>query len=177
MAGRLLWLEEMASQAKVLMGDDALPEFDLRWSVPLFFARNPAADGVNWADMPYGKAMLLFADDSEEMIAALVRGAKKEGFTTLSDTTSTKVLELAKAHHPDVIVLDLHQAIDGRDLLCDLKSDPETCDIKVVILSAEENQLARHECFSLGAEDYFVKPLDPLFFRRLSQIAGIERDS
>ena len=150
-----------------------LPEFDLQWSEPRPARMEPVA--VNWQDMPFARATLLFADDSAEMVAALVRGAKKEGFSTLSDTTSTHVLELARAHRPDVIVLDLHQAVDGRDLLCDLKRDPQTRDIKVVMLSAEEDQTTRHECFNLGAEDYFVKPLDPLFFYRLSKIAGVER--
>jgi CheY-like chemotaxis protein len=49
-----------------------------------------------------------------------------------------------------------------------------TRDIKVVMLSGEEDQLTRHDCFKLGAEDYFTKPLDPLFFRRIQRIAGIE---
>ena len=88
---------------------------------------------------------------------------------------STQVMKLARSHHPDVIVLDLHQEVDGRELLADLKRDPSTCDIKVVMLTGEEDQLTRHECFHLGAEDYFTKPLDTLFFRRLGEIAGLER--
>ena len=130
---------------------------------------------LNWDELPYTKATLLFADDSPELVSALVRTAKREGFSTLSDTTSTRVMELARKHQPDVIVLDVHQAVDGRDLLAELKRDPTTSAIKVVMLSGEEDQATRHQCFHLGAEDYFTKPLDPLFFRRLSKIAGLER--
>lgn len=129
---------------------------------------------LHWSDLPYHRATVLFSDDSREMVAALVRGAKREGFSTLTDTTSLRVVELARQHHPDVIVLDLNQAVDGRDLLADLKRDPLTRDIKVVMLSGEEDQLTRHECFHLGAADYFVKPLDPLFFRRICEIVGME---
>jgi CheY-like chemotaxis protein len=131
----------------------AIPEFELTWSE--------------------AACTMLIADDSSQMVAALVRGAKREGFETLSDTTSKHVLELAKAHHPGVIVLDLHQAVDGRDLLMQLKADPDTRDIKVVMLSGEEDQHTRHDCFKLGAEDYFTKPLDPLFFRRIQSIVGL----
>lgn len=132
------------------------------------------AQSVSWPHLPYHRATILFADDSREMVAALVRAARREGFTTLTDTTSQQVLPLAKQHHPDVIVLDLNQAVDGRDLLCDLKRDPATRDIKVVMLSGVEDQMTRHECFHLGAADYFVKPLDPLFFRRICEIAGMD---
>ena len=150
-----------------------LPEFELTWNEASAAPRQMAAGPQNWAAVPYCKATLLFADDSPEMVAALVRRAKREGFSTLSDTTSTRVLELARVHHPDVIVLDVHQAVDGRALLADLKRDPSTRDIKVVMLSGREDQRTRHECLHLGAEDYFTKPLDALFFRRLSELAGI----
>lgn len=125
---------------------------------------------INW-DEPYSKATFLIADDNAQMVAALARDAKREGFLMLSDTISTHVLELAREHRPDVIVLDLHQAVEGRDLLADLKRDPKTRDLKVVILSGEEDQHARHECLRLGAEDYICKPVDSLFFRRLARIA------
>jgi two-component system response regulator AdeR len=123
---------------------------------------------------PAPKCTLLIADDNPLMVAALVRGAQREGFATVTDTTSTHVMELARIHRPEVIVLDVHQAIDGRQILAELKRDPHTRDIKVVMLSGEEDQVTRHDCFKLGAEDYFTKPLDPLFFRRISRIAGVE---
>lgn len=154
------------------------PEFDLAWEeAPVPKPKATPQVETDWDTLPYNKATLLFADDSNEMIKALVREAKREGFTTLSDTTSMQVLMLARAHRPDVIVLDVHQNVDGRDLLADLKRDPQTRNIKVVMLSGEEDQITRQQCFHLGAEDYFTKPLDRLFFRRLSKIAGVERGS
>lgn len=152
-----------------------LPEFDLHWEETPAPRQSPIPKLENWSEIPYSKATLLFADDSKEMINALVRGAKAEGFTALSDTTSDDVLTLARIHHPDVIVLDVNQKIDGRHLLADLKRDPQTRDIKVVMLSGNEDPRTRHECLDLGAEDYFTKPLDALFFQRLGELAGIGR--
>ncbi len=144
------------------------------------FARKPfdlglllEAPPLNVAADEPAPCMILIADDSPQMVAALARAARREGFEPITDTTSTQVLSLARAHHPGVIVLDVHQAIDGRDLLAQLKADPVTRDIKVVMLSGEEDQLVRHDCLKLGAEDYFTKPLDPLFFRRVQRIAGL----
>ena len=129
---------------------------------------------VPWFDPPPPpRCTLLIADDSPEVMTSLVRGAHREGFATITDTTSGRVVELAREHQPDMIVLDVHQRIDGRQLLADLKLDPQTRNIKGVMLSGDEDQLTRHDCFKLGAVDYFTKPLDPLFFRRLSKIAGV----
>jgi CheY-like chemotaxis protein len=163
-----------------LLPEDAIPQFEMSWDTdlpvpPPLSSPQPKIEGIN--DLGYNKATLLFADDSAAMVAALVRGAKQEGFSTLSDTTSTQVLQLARTHRPDVIVLDVHQKVDGRDLLADLKRDPLTRDIKVVMLSGAEDQGTRHDCFRLGAADYFTKPLDALFFRRISKIAGVGEDA
>ena len=61
-----------------------------------------------------------------------------------------QVLELAVRHQPAVIILDLKQHVDGRDLLAALKRDPRTKDIKVLVLSAIEDQFTRHVCLELG---------------------------
>ena len=49
-------------------------------------------------------------------------------------------------------------------------------DLKVVILSANEDQFMRNLCLELGAEDYEVKPFDPTFIRRVARLAAIEPD-
>jgi len=90
-----------------------------------------------------------------------MREAKKLGMTVIADTTSTKVMQLARQHRPAVILLDIRQPVDGRDILSMLKRDPETRDIKVIMLSGIEDQHTRLTCFKLGAEDYVVKPFGP----------------
>jgi len=98
-----------------------------------------------------------------------MREAKKLGMTVIADTTSTKVLQLAKQHRPAVILLDIRQPIDGRDILSMLKQDPETQDIKVIMLSGIEDQHTRLTCFKLGAEDYVVKPFGPTLLMNISR--------
>jgi CheY-like chemotaxis protein len=117
------------------------------------------------------KPTILISDDEPLLVAALTREARRLGLTAISDTSS-QAFELAKEHQPDVIVLDIHQSIDGRDLLARLKKDPATRDLKVIVLSAIEDQYMRHTCLELGADDYEVKPFDPNFIRRVARIAA-----
>jgi CheY-like chemotaxis protein len=116
------------------------------------------------------KPVVLISDDEPLLVAAIAREAKRVGMQAVPDTTSD-VVELARTLQPDVIILDIHQKVDGRDLLARLKRDPQTQNLKVVILSANEDQFMRHLCLQLGAEDYEVKPFDPTFIRRIARIA------
>lgn len=115
--------------------------------------------------------VVLISDDEPLIVSALAREAKRSGLTCISDTTSERVLELARQHRPAVIILDINQHQDGRDLLAQLKQDPATRDCKVIILSGVEDQFTRHVCFELGADDYEVKPFDPTFMTRVARLA------
>ncbi|AKQ63692.1 response regulator [Myxococcus hansupus] len=116
--------------------------------------------------------VVLISDDEPLIVSALAREGKRSGLNCISDTTSERVLELAREHRPAVIILDINQHQDGRDLLAQLKQDPSTRDCKVIILSAVEDQFTRHVCFELGADDYEVKPFDPTFMTRVARLAS-----
>ncbi len=121
--------------------------------------------------MAVPRLTVLISDDEPMLVAALAREARRAGLEPLIDTNSD-VVTLARQHHPDIILLDVHQRIDGRDLLVSLKRDPETSHLKVIILSAVEDQFMRRTCLELGAEDYAVKPFDPAFLNRVARIAA-----
>jgi two-component system, OmpR family, response regulator AdeR len=117
------------------------------------------------------RPVILISDDEPLLANALSRQARRAGMDPVIDTTSD-VVTLARQHHPDVILLDVRQRIDGRDLLLRLKRDPETCHVTVIVLSAIEDQFMRRTCLELGAEDYAVKPFDPAFLNRVARIAA-----
>ncbi len=115
---------------------------------------------------------ILICDDEPLLVSALARHIERMGLKCISDTSSRLVHELARKHKPAVIVLDIHQQIDGRDLLLQLKKDPETARCKVLVLSAIEDQFTRQTCLGLGADDYDVKPFDSLFIHKIVRLAG-----
>ena len=112
---------------------------------------------------------ILVSDDEPLLVNALKREARRFGIDVIIDTKSN-VVEIARAQRPDLIVLDIHQSLDGRDLLATLKRHPETRDVPVVMLSANEDQFIRHCCLELGAADYEVKPFDPSFMRKMARM-------
>lgn len=116
---------------------------------------------------------ILVSDDEPLLGFALKREARRYGIDVLIDTAS-RVVELAEEIQPDLIVLDIHQGRDGRDLLAALKRNARTRDLKVIMLSANEDQFMRHTCFELGATDYEVKPFDPAFIRKMARLVRNE---
>lgn len=120
------------------------------------------------------RPLVLISDDEPLLVAAFARNARMFGLEVISDTTSHQVLELARVHKPRVIVLDIHQHVDGRDLLSRLKKDPETRDCHVIVLTGVEDQFTRHVCFDLGAADYEVKPFDSTFMVKVARLAGVD---
>jgi len=70
-------------------------------------------------------------------------------------------LELVRRHRPDVVFLDLNLPdLDGRDVLRQLKSTPDTAGIPVVILSADAAPARVAELCDFGADAYLTKPLN-----------------
>jgi CheY-like chemotaxis protein len=70
-------------------------------------------------------------------------------------------LELAREHRPDLMLLDLHLPDDhGTRILRQLRADPATRDMPVVVVSADATpgQIARAQ--QAGADHYLTKPID-----------------
>ena len=68
-------------------------------------------------------------------------------------------LELARQHHPDLIVLDLHLPdLSGDTVLRRLRRDPRTSHIPVVIFSADATERQVKRLLAAGARAYLTKP-------------------
>jgi CheY-like chemotaxis protein len=70
-------------------------------------------------------------------------------------------LDLASQHRPDVILLDLNLPdMAGEAVLAELRASPATCDIPVVILSADATQRRADQARAEGIQAYLTKPID-----------------
>lgn len=70
-------------------------------------------------------------------------------------------LDLARQHHPDLILLDLHLPdIQGDEVLQRLKSDPATSQIPVVMVSADATSKQIERLRTAGVAGYVTKPFD-----------------
>ena len=66
-----------------------------------------------------------------------------------------------KCIHPKVILLDLKMPkVDGMEFLQKIKSDPETQNIPVVVLTSSNEDPDIKRCYELGVNSYIVKPVE-----------------
>ena len=111
-----------------------------------------------------GRTVLVIDDDP--MVRELMeRFLAKDGFRVVQATDGDEGLRLAREELPCVITLDVMMpGSDGWSVLAHLKSDPQTADIPVVMLTMVDDF---QRGFALGAADYFTKPID---WQRLGKI-------
>ena len=77
-------------------------------------------------------------------------------------------LELARKHHPDLILLDLHLPdLPGWDVLAALQADEATRAIPVVVVSADATPRQIEKLMKAGAHSYLTKPLEVERFQRV----------
>jgi len=70
-------------------------------------------------------------------------------------------LDLARQHHPDLILLDLNLPdINGKEVLARLQESATTQDIPVVVISADATPQQMKRLLAAGAREYLTKPLD-----------------
>jgi signal transduction histidine kinase/CheY-like chemotaxis protein len=101
---------------------------------------------------------VLVVEDDAQAYAMISSALGSAGYLSIRARHGEEALHLAREMHPIAVTLDLVlPGLDGWEVLKTLKSDAATRDIPVVIISrVDERDLG----VALGAEDYFVKPVD-----------------
>ena len=101
---------------------------------------------------------VLVIDDDEHARDLLRRALESEDYAVVTATSGEEGLELARARHPSLITLDIMMpGADGWSVLSQLKADPSTQAIPVVMLSiAPDRQMG----YVLGAVESLTKPVD-----------------
>jgi PAS domain S-box-containing protein len=84
------------------------------------------------------------------------------GFSIHTATSGPDGIALARAHHPDVILLDiLMPGMDGYEVCSILKKDVTLCDSPVVFVTAlRENSANKVRALNVGADGFLTKPID-----------------
>jgi DNA-binding response OmpR family regulator len=103
-------------------------------------------------------ARILVVDDDEliqELVKIVLEG---EGYFVMQALDGAGMRKQLQAAKPDLIVLDvLLPDADGRELLAELKRDPKTAAIPVLLWSGRYRDSDREIALELGAEDFFEK--------------------
>jgi DNA-binding response OmpR family regulator len=110
-----------------------------------------------------GKLTVLVIDDDPVILELLRVNFEIEGFDVICATDGEEGMQRALEGHPDVVISDIMMPRrDGLQLLTDLKGDPQTHDLPVILLSAKAQKSEVQQGLDLGADDYITKPFDPL---------------
>ena len=118
--------------------------------------RAPAAAGQSHTP-PVRAERILVVDDNSDMRGYLRQLLRRWEVTTTGDGASA--LEQARSEVPDLILTDVMMpGLDGFALLHELRADPRTRSIPVLMLSARAGEEARVSGLGAGADDYMVKP-------------------
>ena len=104
-------------------------------------------------------ARILIVEDERDLQTVLEYNFRRAGHDVLRALRGEDALRMARQHRPDLICLDIMLPdVPGTDVCRQLKSDPATRAIPVMMLTAKGEEVDRVVGFELGADDYVVKP-------------------
>ena len=98
-------------------------------------------------------------DDDQELLAALELKLDKEGFQVETAPDGEVALEIIKKKLPDLVILDVNMPkVNGMEVCKSLRSDEQTRDLAVIMLTARDDEIDRVLGLEFGADDYVTKP-------------------
>ena len=101
---------------------------------------------------------ILFIEDEPTLQKAVGRFLEKEGYDVKTALDGESGLDMIKKIKPNLVLLDLIlPKKDGFEVLTELKQDPETANIPVIVLTNLEGSDDVERALSLGATTYLVK--------------------
>ncbi len=110
--------------------------------------------------------LLLVVDDDEVNRDILARNLERLGHRTLMAANGKEGLALLEQHEVDLVLLDLMMPeMDGVEVLDTIRSRDRTCHVPVLILSASDELEQVAVSIEAGAEDYLLKPFEPVLLR------------
>ena len=119
------------------------------------------------------RADILIVEDHPTMREAMRLILEHEGFDLREAPDGATAIAMVRERPPDVMFLDLNiPGASGADVLAELKSDPSTRDVRVIIVTATGEE-GREVVINLGADEYFTKPFSPTaLLRTVEKVLG-----
>ena len=101
---------------------------------------------------------ILLAEDDRFLRRAMEVALTKRGFRVLLAADGQQALDLLETETPDVMLLDLLMPRKtGIEVLQEVRRNPKTAALRVLILSNSSKELEMHEATNLGVTGYWIK--------------------
>ena len=179
--------------ARVMLGASYVKEFPELLSTCQAVVDSPEAELIPWvgklkgiverhcSTLPAEHAVILIVDDDpvlSQLLSIRLRSPTRE---ILVASNAAEAMEIIAHRLVTLVVLDLGLPDrDGRDVLAEIRLKTASLAIPILILSATEDAHVKTECYALGADVYFDKPINidlllTVVSARLQRVAEIGR--
>ena len=102
---------------------------------------------------------ILVADDDPDILSIVSMSLETQGYTVHKATNGREAVDLAKQHHPDLILMDMMMPlVSGYEAVGELKADATTKEIVIVGLSAKAMATDMERATDAGIDGYITKP-------------------
>jgi PAS domain S-box-containing protein len=102
---------------------------------------------------------ILVVDDDPICLWSVQQMLQKFGYETIEGTSAKEGFQLARTRQPSLIVSDINMTSDdGFGLLTDLRAEPVTATIPVILMSGGTDVMKARRGMALGADDFLEKP-------------------
>ena len=117
---------------------------------------------------------IMVVDDERHIVRLVEVNLQRAGYDVVSAYDGVEALEKITAEKPAMIILDVMMPrMDGFEVLKELRGNPETKDIPVIMLTAKAQDADIFKGWSSGVDSYLTKPFNPrellVFVERILQ--------
>ncbi len=111
---------------------------------------------------------ILVADDDPDILNIVAVSLESSGYTVYKAANGREAVDLAKTHHPDLILMDMMMPVmSGYEAIATIKADPATQDVPIVGLSAKAMATDIELASGIGVDGYITKPF------RIAQVLSV----
>ena len=105
---------------------------------------------------------ILLVEDDPDIRHLVSYKLSKSGMTVIGVADGVAALREARAHPPDLVLLDVRMPrMSGIEVCRELRAGPLTADVPIIMLTARARPQDLEQGYEAGATDYIVKPFSP----------------
>jgi len=109
------------------------------------------------------KKKILAVDDERHIVRLVQVNLERAGYQVVTAFDGREALEKVEAEKPDLVVLDVMMPyMDGFEVLQNLRKNPATRDLHVIMLTAKAQDADVFRGWQSGVDCYLTKPFNPM---------------